>query len=163
MRPATSSPIPTSAPPQMKCAAVCTDGCARPKTRLLSVPLPRRRAPPPTIPTVCRQRSRSSLYNIWEVDSMYENVSPIGNLVDLYFDGAFSRRELVRRVAGHTGGIAAAAAVLASMGVVEAQQLSCASDVRVPADAPDLITQVLQFPGIAGPLFASRAQPRTAD
>src|SRR5260370_3188713 len=120
MRPATSSPIPTSAPPQMKCAAVWTAGCARPKTRFLSVPLPRRRAPPPTIPTVCRQRSRSSLYNIWEVDSMYEDDSPIGSLVHLYFDGAFSRRELVRRVAGHTEGIAPAAALLPSTGLLDA-------------------------------------------
>jgi len=94
---------------------------------------------------------------------MYEDDSPIGSLVHLYFDGAFSRRELVRRVAGHTGSIAAAAAVLANMGVAEAQQLSCASDVRVPSDAPDLITQDLQFPGDAGPLFAYMAQPRTDD
>jgi butyrate kinase len=51
---------------------------------------------------------------------MYEDSSPIGSLVHLYFDGAFSRRELVRRVAGHTGSIAAAAAVLTSMGVAAA-------------------------------------------
>jgi carboxymethylenebutenolidase len=94
---------------------------------------------------------------------MYEDDSPIGSLVHLYFDGAFSRRELVRRVAGYTGGIAAAAALLANMGVAEAQQLSCASDVRVPADAPDLATQDLQFPGDAGPLYAYMAQPRTDD
>jgi carboxymethylenebutenolidase len=33
----------------------------------------------------------------------------------------------------------------------------------VPADAPDLATQNLQYPGDAGPLFAYMAQPRTDD
>jgi carboxymethylenebutenolidase len=94
---------------------------------------------------------------------MYEDSSPIASLVHLYFDGAFSRRELVRRVAGHTGSIAAAAAVLTNMGVAEAQQLSCPADVTVPPDAPDLVTQDVQFPGDAGPLFAYLAQPRTDD
>src|SRR6266550_4214268 len=94
---------------------------------------------------------------------MYEDSSPIGSLVHLYFDGAFSRRELVRRVAGHTGSIAAAAAVLMSMGVAEAQQLACPDDVRVPEDAADLVMQDVQFPGDAGPIFAYMAQPRTDD
>src|SRR6202140_3125933 len=94
---------------------------------------------------------------------MYEDSNPIASLVHLYFDGAFSRRELVRRVAGHTGSIAAAAAVLTNMGVAEAQQLACPADVRVPADAPDLVTQDVQFPGDAGPLFAYMAQPLTDD
>jgi carboxymethylenebutenolidase len=94
---------------------------------------------------------------------MYEDTSPIGSLVHLYFDGAFSRRELVRRVAGHTGSIAAAAAILANMEVAEAQQLACPADVRIPPDAPDLVTQDVQFPGDAGPLFAYLAQPRTDD
>ena len=94
---------------------------------------------------------------------MYEDDSPIGSLIHLYFDGAFNRRELVRRLAGHTGGVAAAAALLTHMGIAEAQQLSCASDVRVPADAPDLVTQDVPFPGEAGPLFAYMAQPKTDD
>jgi carboxymethylenebutenolidase len=94
---------------------------------------------------------------------MYEDSSPIGSLVHLYFDGAFSRRELVRRVAGYTGSIAAAAAVLTSMGVAEAQQLACPDDVRVPEDAPDLVMQDVQYPGDAGPIFAYIAQPRTDD
>jgi hypothetical protein len=44
---------------------------------------------------------------------MYEeNQGPIDSLVHLYVDGAFSRRELVRRVAKHTGSISAAWVVL---------------------------------------------------
>jgi carboxymethylenebutenolidase len=94
---------------------------------------------------------------------MYEDDSPVGSLVHLYFDGAFNRRELIRRVAGHTGSLATAAAVVAGMGVGEAQQLACPDDVRVPADAPDLVTQDVQFPGDAGALFGYVAQLRTDD
>jgi hypothetical protein len=41
-----------------------------------------------------------------------ENEGPIDSLVHLYVDGAFSRRDLIRRVAKHTGSIGAALAVL---------------------------------------------------
>src|SRR5439155_2964131 len=94
---------------------------------------------------------------------MYEDNSPIGSLVHLYFDGAFNRRELIRRVAGHTGSVAAAAAVVASMGVVEGQQAACPEGIQVPADAPDLIVQDVEFPGEAGTLFGHLARPRTDD
>jgi hypothetical protein len=40
-----------------------------------------------------------------------DNQGPIDNLVHLYVDGAFNRRELIRRVAGHTGSVAAAMTV----------------------------------------------------
>ena len=94
---------------------------------------------------------------------MYEDDSPVGSLVHLYFDGAFNRRELIRRVAGHTGSLATAAALVAGMGVGEAQQLACPDDVRVPADAPDLVTQDVQFPGDAGALFGYVARLRMDD
>ena len=66
---------------------------------------------------------------------MYEDRSPIGNLVHLYFDGAFNRRELIRRVAGHTGSVAVASAVIASMGVLDAEPAACPDGIKVPDDA----------------------------
>ena len=42
-----------------------------------------------------------------------EDEGAIDGLVHLYVDGAFSRRELIQRVARHTGGVAAAIAALA--------------------------------------------------
>lgn len=44
---------------------------------------------------------------------MYEDKNPIASLVHLYVDGAFSRRELVQRVARYTGSVAAAMTALA--------------------------------------------------
>ena len=38
---------------------------------------------------------------------MYEKPGAIENLVHLYVDGAFSRRELIRRLKDHTGSAAA--------------------------------------------------------
>ena len=61
--------------------------------------------------------------------------------------------------------LAAAAAILTNMGVAEAQQLTCPADVRVPADAPDLVTQDIQFPGDAAgdvPTRCDDRQPRPA-
>ena len=42
---------------------------------------------------------------------MYEATGPIENLVHLYVDGAFSRRELIRRLMAHAGSAAAVAAI----------------------------------------------------
>ncbi|HTM51020.1 MAG TPA: dienelactone hydrolase family protein [Bryobacteraceae bacterium] len=92
---------------------------------------------------------------------MYEDKNPIVSLVHLYFDGAFNRRELIRRVSGHTGSIAAAAAVVAGMGVLDAQPPACPDGIKVPDDAPDLVMQDVQFPGEAGPLFGYVAYSKT--
>ena len=43
---------------------------------------------------------------------MYENDDPVHQLVHLYVDDAFGRRELIKRVARYTGSMAAAVAAL---------------------------------------------------
>ena len=102
--------------------------------------------------------------------------SHIEELAHLYVDGAFDRRELLRRVAGVTGSIAAAAVALESIGLAAERQdargganrehgkdeelCSCPEDVRVPEDARDLEVMQVEFPGAAGVIFAHRARPR---
>ena len=91
-----------------------------------------------------------------------ENEGPIDSLVHLYVDGAFSRRDLIRRVAGHTGSIAAALAVLRGYDVFAQASTPCPASVQVPADAPDLLAQDVTYPGDAGDLFGYLAYPRNA-
>jgi carboxymethylenebutenolidase len=92
-----------------------------------------------------------------------ENQDPISSLVHLYVDGAFSRRELIRRVAKHTGSIATAAATVSAMGVAEAQQIAaCPADLRVPEDASDIAARSVEYPGDAGTMFGYLAEPRNA-
>lgn len=102
--------------------------------------------------------------------------SHIEELAHLYVDGAFDRRELLRRVAGVTGSIAAATVALESLGLAAERQdargdtnrehgkneelCSCPEDVRVPEDARDLDVMQVEFPGEAGVIFAHRARPR---
>jgi carboxymethylenebutenolidase len=89
-----------------------------------------------------------------------ENEGPIDSLVHLYVDGAFNRRELIRRVAKHTGSAAAALAVLKGYEVFGQAVTACPADVRVPADAPDLATQDVTYPGEATALMGYLAYPR---
>jgi carboxymethylenebutenolidase len=90
-----------------------------------------------------------------------ERNGPIEELVHLYVDGAFNRRQLIRRVAAHTGSVASATAALAGFGVLHAQTAStCPVDASVPADAPDLVVADVQFPGDAGIVFGHLAYPR---
>jgi carboxymethylenebutenolidase len=91
-----------------------------------------------------------------------ENEGPIDSLVHLYVDGAFSRRDLIRRVAAHTGSIAAALAVLRGYDVFAQAATPCPDQVQVPPDAPDLITQDVTYPGDAGDIFGYLAYPRAA-
>lgn len=91
-----------------------------------------------------------------------ENQGPIDSLVHLYVDGAFNRRELVRRVAKHTGGIAAALAILRGYDVFAQASTPCPADVRVPADAPDLVVQDVTYAGEASDLFGYLAYPKAA-
>jgi carboxymethylenebutenolidase len=92
---------------------------------------------------------------------MYEdNQGPIESLVHLYVDGAFSRRELVRRVARHTGSVVAALAALRGFDVWGQTPSACPADVRVPADAPDLIAQDVTYPGEGTTLMGHLAYPR---
>jgi carboxymethylenebutenolidase len=91
-----------------------------------------------------------------------ENEGPIDSLVHLYVDGAFNRRDLIRRVAKHTGSVAAALAVLRGYDVFAQASTPCPANVQVPADAPDLIGQDVTYPGEAGDLFGYLAYPRNA-
>jgi carboxymethylenebutenolidase len=89
--------------------------------------------------------------------------SHIEELAHLYVDGAFDRRELLRRVARVTGSIAAATMALESVGLADAKdeiRCTCPEDVRVPEDAHDLDVMQVQFPGEAGTIFAHQARPR---
>ena len=96
---------------------------------------------------------------------MYDDAQDaVGRLVHLYIDGAFNRRELMRRVAGYTGGVASAMAALSAQGVAEADNtVACPADASVPADAPDLNASDVQFNGDAGPIFGHLAYPKTND
>src|SRR5262249_39395829 len=98
--------------------------------------------------------------------------SYIEELAHLYVDGAFDRRELLKRVARVTGGLGAATVALQSIGIqAEAGTASqaggenvelctCPDDVRVPEDAPDLeVMHQVEFLGEAGPIFAHQARP----
>lgn len=83
----------------------------------------------------------------------------IEELVHLYEDGAFSRRELWKRVAGITGSAATAATVLTALAVPEeAAAQQC--EFRVPADAPDVESVLAEFPGAAGRLYGYLSVPR---
>jgi len=92
-----------------------------------------------------------------------ESQGPIEKLVHLYVDGAFNRRELIQRVARHTGSIAAALTALSAYSVAQAETApGCPVDASVPADAPDLNVSDVQFPGDAGMIFGHLAFPRSA-
>ena len=85
---------------------------------------------------------------------------PIESLIHLYIDGAFNRRELIQRLAAHTGSVATAVAALSGYEGLRAQSTStCAADASVPADAPDLTASDVQFHGDASTLFGYLAYP----
>ena len=93
-----------------------------------------------------------------------ETQDPVAKLVHLYVDGAFNRRELISRVAGYTGSMAAAVAALGGFSEAQADNTpACAVDASVPADAPDLNVSDVQFAGDAGVIFGHLAYPRTED
>ena len=93
--------------------------------------------------------------------------SHVEELAHLYVDGAFDRRELLRRVARITGSVAAATIALESVGLRaqndNVELCTCPDDVRVPEDAPDLeVTHQVEFPGEEGEIFAHQARPLDA-
>jgi carboxymethylenebutenolidase len=93
----------------------------------------------------------------------HENEGPVDSLVHLYVDGAFSRRELVRRVAKHTGSIGAALAALRGYDAFAQAATPCPADVRVPEGAPDLVTRDVDYPGEDSRLLRYLAYPRSAE
>jgi carboxymethylenebutenolidase len=92
----------------------------------------------------------------------HENEGPIDSLVHLWVDGAFNRRELVKRVARYTGSVTAALAALRGYDVWAQASTPCPADVRVPADAPDLVVQDITYAGEAGDLYGHLAYPKNA-
>ena len=93
-----------------------------------------------------------------------DSQDPIAKLVHLYVDGAFNRRELIQRVAGYTGSMAAAIAAVGGFSEVRADDTpACAVDASVPADADDLNVSDVQFAGETGAIVGHLAYPRTDD
>lgn len=94
------------------------------------------------------------MYRENEKDAVHE-------LVHLYVDGAFDRRELMTRVTKLFGSGAAAAAALGSYSEVMAQTpAACPADVRVPLDAADIVAKDVEFKGEGTNIFAHFAYPR---
>ncbi len=91
---------------------------------------------------------------------MYQSTNPIDELVHLYVDGAFDRRELVQRVVKVTGSLTAALAALGGFEELKAQATACPADVKVPADAADLEGRDVEFPGPAGRMLGYLVKPK---
>jgi carboxymethylenebutenolidase len=82
----------------------------------------------------------------------------IEHLVHLYVDGAFPRRELVRKLSRYLGGAAAATALLNERGLAQAPA-ACPANIRIPLDAMDVTAEDIQIGGKAGPLYVHLAKP----
>ncbi|MFO0503283.1 MAG: dienelactone hydrolase family protein [Acidobacteriota bacterium] len=92
---------------------------------------------------------------------MHDSKDPIEELVHLYVDGAFNRRELVARVTRMLGSPAAAVVALSGLAELEAQGPgACPAGVRVPVDAPDIVARDIEFAGAESPIYAHFAHPR---
>lgn len=97
----------------------------------------------------------------------------IEELAHLYVDGAFDRRELLKRITRVLGSAAAATVALEALELPASArdhehddefECECPTDVRVPEDARDLeVIHQVEFPGEAGPIFAHQARPKHAD
>jgi carboxymethylenebutenolidase len=91
---------------------------------------------------------------------MQSNDNPVEELVHLYVDGAFSRRELIERVSQYAGGLAAAAAALTGLGVGTAEaQTPVAPGPQVPEGAPGIVTNNVNYAGEGVTLFGYLAYP----
>ena len=90
-----------------------------------------------------------------------ERESPVDQLVHLYVDGAFDRRDLVRRVAKLVGGTTAALATLNGYEVFgqSAGGTVCPANVGVPVDAPDVTARDVQFTGEESTMYGYLAYP----
>lgn len=98
----------------------------------------------------------------------------IHEFIEDYEDGYLSRRGLIRRVVGITGGVAAAATVLGAMGVTpvnvaEARQdatpgtATATSPLSVAADDPRVVAEQVSFSGNGVELYAYEARPFDAE
>lgn len=86
--------------------------------------------------------------------------NPVSELVHLYVDGAFGRRELIERVAKMTGSIAAAMLALGGYEELQAQATPVPPGIRTLETDPDIIGQDVTYSGIDGRLFGYLVAPR---
>ena len=93
---------------------------------------------------------------------MNEDNSPIGELVHLYVDGAFGRRELIERVLKVTGSMAAAMVALSGYEEMNAQATPVPPGVRVAENDPDIEARDVTFSGEASSLFGYLVIPKRA-
>ncbi len=82
----------------------------------------------------------------------------IAGLIHLYEDGALNRRDVIRKLVGCTGSMAAAMAVLESTGLAQTTTAACAGDVRVAENDPAIYAEMLTLYG-SGPLYVYQARP----
>ncbi len=89
---------------------------------------------------------------------------PVHELVHLYVDGAFDRRELISRVTRLFGSGAAATAALGGYSEVLAQTPSaCPANIKVPLDAPDIVARDIEYTTGGVRMFAHFAYPKGVD
>ena len=93
---------------------------------------------------------------------MYEDQSPVGELVHLYVDGAFGRRELIERVVKVTGSLAAAMMALGGYEEMSAQATPVPPGTLVPENDPDISGRNVTYSGEAGALYGYLVTPKRA-
>ncbi len=91
---------------------------------------------------------------------MHEDKSPVGELVHLYVDGAFGRRELIERVTKLTGSFAAAMIALGAYDELNAQATPVPPGIRVAENDPDIDARDVTYSGLDSNLYGYLAMPR---
>jgi carboxymethylenebutenolidase len=91
---------------------------------------------------------------------MLHDESPVGELVHLYVDGAFGRRELIERVTKLTGSLAAAMLALGGFEEMNAQSTPVPPGVRVAENDPDIDARDVTYSGLDSNLYGYLAMPR---
>lgn len=89
------------------------------------------------------------------------NQEHVEDLIHLYVDGAFDRRELIRRVAVYTGSAAAAIAAIGPEVMAQSgPPTGTPANASVPEDAADIQWFWVDYAGSAGTLRGYYARPR---
>ena len=83
----------------------------------------------------------------------------IDSLIHLYIDGGLNRRALMRRLAGLTGGAAAAMAVLEREGLAQVSQQACPAGIKVDESDKSVQWQDVTFPSGQAKIGAILARP----
>lgn len=91
---------------------------------------------------------------------MLHDENPVGELVHLYVDGAFGRRELIERVTKMTGSLAAAMLALGGFEELNAQATPVPPGVRVAENDPDIEARDVTYSGLDSNLYGYLAMPR---